>query len=60
MEKAVILVVGLIFVGGGAKLARDGWEDQKNTIETVAFGGLGVVFGVLLILVAIFGTPDWL
>jgi len=55
-----MLAVGLIFMGGGFKLAKDGWEDQKNTIETVAFGALGISFGLFLCLVAIFGLPDWL
>ena len=58
MERLLVIIVGAIFLGGGSVLAKHGWEDDKNTIECVAFGLMGVVFGVFLFWVGIFGPPE--
>lgn len=58
MERLLTLAIGIIFLGGGAVLAKRGWEDEKNTIEAVAFGLVGVVFGVFLCWVGILGPPE--
>lgn len=58
MEHLTTLIVALIFIGGGGVLAKNAFDDdQINMFQAVLFGLMGVVFGMFLLYVGIFGAP---
>ncbi len=58
MERIIALVVGVVFVVGGAILAKAAYDkDLENIFEAVLFGLMGVCFGLFLCYVAVFGPP---
>jgi hypothetical protein len=59
LDRILTLITGLIFFLGGYTLARRAFDDDnKNMIESVGFGIVGVLFGAFLLWVAIAGPPD--
>jgi uncharacterized membrane protein HdeD (DUF308 family) len=58
MDRILTFIIGAIFTGGGGLLTYQAFEDDKNTIESMLFGFLGVAAGLFLLYVAIMGPPD--
>ena len=58
VEKILLLIIGLVFVGGGGILTKQGFEEAKNVFETIIFGVLIAAVGILLCVWAIGGPPD--
>lgn len=54
--RILLFVVGAIFAGAGGRFVIDSME-AKDLIESTLFGLFGILIGLFLIGVAIFGPP---
>lgn len=57
MDRFLMFMVGVTFVGGGTYIARCSLE-AKNMLESAVFGLLGVAIGLFLLICAIAGPPS--
>jgi hypothetical protein len=58
LERILLLIIGLIFMGGGGVLTKQGFDDAKNVFETLIFGMLIMTMGFLLCIWTFAGPPD--
>jgi hypothetical protein len=57
LERILMVLVGVTFIGGGGLIAKSSLE-AKNLIETALFGLFGVGVGIFLVIAGVFGPPD--
>lgn len=58
LEKILLFIIGLTFVGGGGVLTKQAFDDAKNVFECIIFGMLVASVGVLLCVWTFTGPPD--
>ncbi len=58
LEKILLFIIGLTFVGGGGILTKQAFEDAKNVFACIIFGMLVASVGVLLCVWTFTGPPD--
>lgn len=58
LERILLFIIGLVFMGGGGVLTKQGFEDAKNVFETIVFGMLIITMGLLLCIWTFTGPPD--
>ncbi|MBK7746425.1 MAG: hypothetical protein IPP57_28130 [Candidatus Obscuribacter sp.] len=54
----MLFIIGLIFMGGGGVLTKQGFDDAKNVFETLVFGMLVMTMGFMLCIWTFAGPPD--
>ena len=57
IQRVLMFIVGLVFVGGGAIFTFQAFEDAKNVFETLIFALMGVAVGLTLCVWTFTGPP---
>lgn len=58
LEKILLFIIGLTFIGGGGVLTKQAFDDAKNVFECIIFSMLVASVGVLLCVWTFTGPPD--
>jgi len=58
LERTLLLIIGLTFMGGGGVLTRQAFDEAKNVFECIVFGMLVATAGVVFVVWAVGGPPQ--
>jgi hypothetical protein len=57
VQRVLMFLVGLVFLGGGTIFTFQAFEDAKNVFETLIFSLMGAAVGLTLIVWTFTGPP---